>query len=199
MELTRRQPNSVEAAYLHSLALYNSGQLGPAEAEVRRVLRLDAGAVEAHTLLGIILASQGSTNTNNNANVEAADALSQAVALNGGSFDAQFYLGRVQYSMKDYAAAVRSLRAAVNINPRHAEARFFLGTALEAAGDSNAAAAEYQALVKNDPDSAIGQLGAGALLIKQGKIDEAVIDLKRAVALTRIVLKRIGPWVVLWL
>ena len=176
-ELARRQPNSVEAAYLHGLALYNSGKSAEGEAEVRRALRLNAGAVEAHTLLGIILASRG------NANAEAADALSQAIALNSNSFDAQFYLGRVQYAMKDYAGAVRSLRAAVNLNPRHAEARFFLGTALEAAGESDAAVVEYQILVKADPDSALGQLGLGALLIKQGKIDEALVTLKRAAAI----------------
>ena len=176
-ELARRQPNSVEAAYLHGLSLYNSSKSTEAEAEVRRALRLDAGAVEAHTLLGIILAARG------NANAEAADALSQAAALNPNSFDAQFYLGRVQYAMKDYAGAARSLRAAVKLDPRHTEARFFLGTALEAAGESDAAVLEYQTLVKRDPDSAMGQLGLGALLIKQGKVDEAIAALKRVVTL----------------
>src|SRR6185312_10653273 len=87
-ELANRQPSSIEAAYFHALSLYNGGRSAEAETEVRRALRLDAGAVEAHTLLGIILASKG------NANTEAAESLSQAVALNPNSFDAQFYLGR---------------------------------------------------------------------------------------------------------
>jgi tetratricopeptide (TPR) repeat protein len=69
------------------------------------------------------------------------------------------------------------------LNPRHVEARFFLGTALESAGDSDAAMAEYQALAKSDPNSAIGQLGLGALLVKQAKVAEAVEVLKRAVTL----------------
>jgi tetratricopeptide (TPR) repeat protein len=176
-ELTHRQPNSVEAAYFYALSLYNSGKTSEAESEVRRALRLDAGAVEAHTLLGIILASRG------NANIEAADALSQAIALNPNSFDAQFYFGRVQYAMKEYAGAAKSLRAAVNLNPRRVEARFFLGTALEAAGESAAALAEYQKLVESDVNSAIGQLGLGALLVKQGKLEEAVAALKRAISL----------------
>lgn len=176
-ELARRQPNSVEAAYFHALALYNSDKSVEAEGEVRRALRLDAGAVEAHTLLGIILASRG------NANTEAADALSQAIALNPNSFDAQFYLGRVQYAMKDYSAAVKSFRAAVKINPQQAEARFFLGTTLELAGDSNAAMVEYQELLKSNPNSVMGQLGLGALLVKQGKLDDAIAALQRAVAL----------------
>ncbi len=176
-EVARHQPNSIEAAYFHALALYNSRRPAEAEREVRRALRIDAGAVEAHTLLGIILASRG------NANSEAADALSQAIALNPNSVDAQFYLGRVQYAMKDYAGSVKSLRAAVKLNPSHSEARFFLGTVLELTGDSNAAMSQYQELLKMDPDSVMGQLGLGALLVKQGKIDEALIALTRAVSL----------------
>ena len=176
-ELAKRQPGSVEAAYFYALALFNIEKTAEAEAEVRRALRIDAGAVEAHTLLGIILASRG------NANSEAADSLSQAIALNPNSFDAQLYLGRVQYAMKDYANAAKSFRAAVKLDPQHAEARFFLGTTLELAGDSNAAMAEYQSLIKADPNSVMGQLGLGALLVKQGKIDEALTALQRAVAL----------------
>ncbi|PWT87439.1 MAG: hypothetical protein C5B55_14760 [Blastocatellia bacterium] len=176
-ELARRQPSSIEAAYFHSLSLYNSGNSKEAEVEVRRALRLDAGAVEAHTLLGIILASRGE------ANAEAAESLAQAVALNPNSFDAQFYLGRVQYALKDYSGSINSFRAATKLNPQHAEARFFLGTVLELAGDSESAMAEYRELLKLDPNSVMGQLGSGALLVKQGKIDEAIVALKQAVAL----------------
>lgn len=176
-DLSQRQPNSVEAAYFHALSLYNSGNIAFAETEVRRALRIDAGAVEAHTLLGIILAARG------NANAEAADALSQAIALNPNSFDAQFYLGRVLYVMKDYAGAVKALREATKLNPRQPEARFFLGTALESAGDAEGAMAEYRGLVASDANSAIGLLGLGALLVKQGKVDDAIDALRRAVTL----------------
>lgn len=176
-ELASKQPNSIEAAYFHALALYNANQSAAAEAEVRRALRIDAGAVEAHTLLGIILASKG------DANIEAAESLSQAIALNPNSFDAQFYLGRVQYALRDYPNSVKSLRAAVKLNPRHGEARFFLGTVLELTGDSSSAMNEYQELLRIEPDSVMGQLGSGALLVKQGKIDDALVALNRAVSL----------------
>src|SRR5436853_7654257 len=159
-ELVRRQPNSVEAAYFHALALYNSDKTSEAESEVRRALRLDAGAVEAHTLMGIILASRG------NANSEAADAFSQAIALNPNSFDAQFYLGRVQYALKDYAGSQKSLRAALQLNPRPSEARFFPGTVLELSGDSNAALVEYQERLRSAPNSVMGQSALGAVLMK---------------------------------
>jgi tetratricopeptide (TPR) repeat protein len=173
-ELLKRQPNAVEASYFHALALYNTGRVAEAERETRRTLRLDAGASAAHILLGIILASRGG------ADAEASEALLQAMALAANSFDANFYLGRVQYAMRDYAAAAQSLRTATKLNSRHAEARFFLGTALEAAGDSQAALIEYQKLIEIDPQSAIGQVGLGALLIKQGKVEEAIAALKNA-------------------
>lgn len=176
-ELVQRQPDSIDARYLRALSLFNAGRSAEAEAEVRRVLRLNAGAGEADTLLGVILAARG------DANSEASEILTQAVALNPRSFDAHFNLGRVLYAMRDFEGAVRELREAVALNQKQSEARFFLGTALEASGDNDAAMNEYQQLVKSDSASAIGQVGLGALLIKQGKAEEAVEVLKRAATL----------------
>jgi tetratricopeptide (TPR) repeat protein len=175
--LAKRQPDAVDVSYFYALSLFNAGRATEAETEARRALRLDAGTSAAHTLLGIILASRGG------ADAEAAESLSQAAALDPSSFDAHFYLGRVQYALRDYQAAVKSLRAAVLLNARHAEARFFLGTSLESAGESESALVEYQELVKIDPQSAIGQVGLGALLVKQGKLDEAIAALGRAAIL----------------
>lgn len=176
-ELTKRQPDSVDASYFYALSLFNVGRVEESEREVRRTLRLDAGAAAAHTLLGIILASRGG------ANLEASDALVQAIELNPNDFDAHFYLGRVQYTQRDYIGAARNLREAVKLNPRHNQARFFLGTVLEAQGEAEAAMAEYREIVKNDPQSAMGQVGLGTLLVKEGKIEEAIAALKRAVSL----------------
>jgi len=176
-ELVRLLPDSVDAVYLQALSLYNAGRFQQAEEGVRRALRINAGAAEAHTLLGIILGSR------RNATAEAIEALSQAVALNPNSFDAHFYLGRVLYAAKDYDGAIKNLRKAVKLDPRHGEARFFLGTALEASGQSDAALLEYEALADSDPKSAMGQLGLGALLVKQGKIGEAINALRRAIGL----------------
>ncbi|MGH9970351.1 MAG: tetratricopeptide repeat protein [Pyrinomonadaceae bacterium] len=176
-ELARRDVDAVDAAYLHALALFNAGRATDAEREVRRALRINAGVAEAHTLLGVVLASRG------NANADALEALSQAVALNPNSFDAHFYLGRVLYATKDYTGAVKELRSAVGLNLRHPEARFFLGTSLEALGESGAAMTEYRELVKIDAESAIGLLGLGALLLKQGKTEDAISALKRSTSL----------------
>ena len=173
-EISKREPDSVEAAYFYALALYNLGKVSEAEREVRRALQKNAGFSEAQTLLGIILASRG------NANEEARDALMQSVALDAKNFDGFFYLGRVQYAMKDFTGAIESLKKAVELQPKHAEARFFLGTSLESAGDSEKALLQYQELVKIDANSAYGQIGLGALLVKQNKLEKAITALKRA-------------------
>jgi tetratricopeptide (TPR) repeat protein len=176
-ELSEQRADSVEAAYLHALALYNVQQHEAAEKESRRALRLNPGAADAYTLLGMILASRG------NANAEAGEALSQAVALDAKNYDAVFNLGRVQYADKDYSGAVRSFRSATTLHPKSAEARFFLGTLLEINGDSAAALLEYEQLVKLDPNSVFGQVGLGALLLKQDKKAEAIAALQRAITI----------------
>ncbi len=176
-ELSKLRADSVEAAYLYALALYNSGQSVEAEKQARRALRIDAGAAAAHTLLGIILASRGG------ADAEAIESLTQAVALNPTNFDAQFYLGRVQYTVRDYAGAIKALHEAVRLNPKNADSRFFLGTALEGNGNSDEALKEYEELIKIAPNSAQGQTGLGALLVKQDKLDEAIAALKKATQL----------------
>jgi tetratricopeptide (TPR) repeat protein len=177
-ELIKRQSDSVEASYFYALSLFNNSKRVEAEKEIRRTLRLDGGASAAHTLLGIILAAKGG------ADVEASESLTQAVALDPTSFDAQFYLGRVQFALREYPEAARSFREAIKINPKNAEARFFLGTALESSGESEKALVEYQELVKIDSQSAFGQLGLGALLVKQNKLDEAIVALNKAVTLS---------------
>lgn len=176
-ELVKRQQNSVQAAYFHALSLFNTAKINEAEAEVRRALRLDAGLAEGHTLLGIILASKG------NSFAEALESLMQAVALAPNNFDAVFYLGRVQYILRDYQNALVNLQSAIKINPQNIEARFFLGTVFEALNESEKALTEYQEIVKLDEKSFYGQIGLGALLVKQGKLEEAIIALNNAIKL----------------
>jgi tetratricopeptide (TPR) repeat protein len=178
-ELTKRQPTSVEASYFLALSFFNSQRPKEAEAEIRRTLRLDSGSADAHSLLGIILLSGGKSNG------EAMDSLLQAVALQPNNFDANFYLGRVQYASREYANALKSLQKSVEIKPANVEARFFLGTVFEALGESEKALNEYREIVKLDEKSFFGQVGLGALLAKQGKIDDAIISLNRAIALDK--------------
>jgi tetratricopeptide (TPR) repeat protein len=176
-ELTKRQQNSVEAAYFLALSYFNAGKSVEAEREVRRALRLDGALAEGHTLLGIILAFKG------NSFAESLESLSQAVALAPNNFDAVLYLGRVQYVLKDFQSSLKNLQTAVSLNPKNIEARFFLGSVLESLNESEKALVEYQEIVKLDEKSFYGQIGLGALLVKQGKLNEAILALNSAIKL----------------
>jgi tetratricopeptide (TPR) repeat protein len=178
-ELSKRQQNSVESAYFHALSLYNIKKINEAESEIRRALRLDVSSAESLTLLGIILVSK------KNADNEAIESLTQAVALQPNNFDANFYLGRVQYISQNYSEAQKNLQKAVELNPKNIEGRFFLGSVLEAMQNSENALLQYQEIIKLDEKSFFGQVGLGSVLLKQGKIDEAVSALNRAIALDK--------------
>lgn len=178
-ELARRQQNSVETAYFLALSLFNAKKIAEAEREAQRALRLNASFADAHTLLGIILASKGT------ANAEALEALTQAVSLAPNNFDAFFHLGRLQYLSRDYQNAVANLKSAINLQPRNIEAKFFLGTVYEALSDSDKALEVYQEIVKLDEKSFFGQVGLGALFVKQGKLDDAVKALNQALTIEK--------------
>ncbi|MCA1592032.1 MAG: tetratricopeptide repeat protein [Acidobacteria bacterium] len=134
-ELSRLRPDAVDAAYLQALSLFNAGRVEEAEREARRALRLNAGAVEAHTLLGVILASRG------NANAEAIEALSQAAALNPK-------LGRAYALAGRYAEAADALKTATTLAPSRADGHYQLGLALRRLGRDAEAAREFAVVDK---------------------------------------------------
>jgi tetratricopeptide (TPR) repeat protein len=171
--LAQSQAQSFAAAYFHALALQNSQRAADAEAEARRALALRSDSADAHALLGIILAGRG-------AHAEALEVLTRAAQLDPKNFDAQFYLGRARYALRDLPGSRDAFRAALAIRPDDVEARFFLATVLEAAGEKDPAIAEYRELVARRPQDARGYIGLGAVLAKYGQVEPALEQLRRA-------------------
>ncbi len=171
--LTQSQPRSFAAAYFHALALQNSQRGADAEAEARRALALRPGSADAHALLGIILAGKGAHN-------DALEVLTRAAHLDPKNFDAQFYLGRARYALRDLPGSRDAFRVALEVRPDDVEARFFLATVLEAAGEKDPALAEYRELIARRPQDARGYIGLGAVLAKYGQVEEALAQLQRA-------------------
>jgi tetratricopeptide (TPR) repeat protein len=136
------------------------------------------GLADAFVLLGIILSVKGD-------NTGSIAALSRAVDLAPGSFDAQFALGRALYGAGDPKGAARAFRASISLRPTNAEAHFFLCTALERAGDNLGALASYREFVAIAPNIATSHLGLGVLLVKLGSADrdEGIRELERALAI----------------
>lgn len=186
-------PADPVALYGGALALFNLRRIAEAEVWARAAVDKSLGAgegtataerpsfgssVDALVLVGVILSVKGD-------NAGSVAALSRAVDLAPGSFDAQFNLGRSLYSAGDPEGAARAFRAAVALRPTHTEARFFLCTALERAGDNLSALASYREFVTIAPNVAESHLGLGVLLIKHGTKgqDEGIRELEKALAI----------------
>jgi tetratricopeptide (TPR) repeat protein len=171
--LAQARPNSPLVAYLNALALQNSQHPKEAEAEARRALVLDSHSADTHTLLGIVLSSQGRFD-------EAIRELSRAAEIAPNSFDAELYLGRSLYARSDTTGAAAALQKAASLRPEDAEARFLLGTILEVAGEQDGAAKQYQELQRISPNDPRGYVGLGGILGKTGKNEEALVQLRKA-------------------
>jgi protein O-GlcNAc transferase len=171
--LAAARPESFLVAYLDALALENSHHSKEAEAEARRASALDTNSVDARTLLGIALSSQGRYD-------EAITELSRAAEMDPNSFDAELYLGRSRYARSDTAGATAALQKAVALRPEDPEARFLLATVLEVAGDQDQAIAQYKELQRLSPGDPRGYVGLGGILGKIGNTEEALAQLRKA-------------------
>ena len=188
-------PEDPAALYGGALALFNLRRIAEAEVWARAAVdrSLDGGepgpaaaerapsfgsVADALVLLGIILSVKGD-------NSESIAALSRAVTLAPGNFDAQFALGRALYGSGDPTSAARAFRAAIALKPADAQARFFLATSLERAGDDASALAAYKDLIAVAPSVAEGHLGVGALLVKRNddELNEGIRELEKALAI----------------
>ncbi len=173
-QVARQQPGSVEVAHLHALALFNARRQAEAEVEVARGIQLNNRYAPLFTLLGIMLSSQGE-------HARAVQLLKRAVLLAPDDFDAQFYLGRASFALRELEAALTALSRAVQLQPRHKDARFFLATTLESLGRGDQAEREYRRLLETHPADLEGNVGLGALLVKHGDPQGAIPLLERAI------------------
>jgi cytochrome c-type biogenesis protein CcmH/NrfG len=137
-----------------------------------------ASVADSLVLLGVVLAVKGD-------DAGALAAVTRAVALAPGNYDAQFALGRALYGTGDPAGAARAFRAAVSLKPTDARTRFFLASSLERAGDDAAALVAYRELLAVAPTAAEGHLGVGVLLVKHtgDDLNEGIRELEKALAI----------------
>ena len=97
---------------------------------------------------------------------EAQKLLEEAVAREPGNFEANFQLGRLFISRKDFAAAIPQFQKAVTINGQSAEAYFNLGYAYLVQGDYDNAISIYETCWSLSPsfqDEVLTNLGIAYL------------------------------------
>ncbi len=130
-------------------------------------------SIESSYLMGFALAEVGRLD-------EAETWLQRALAGREDYFDAHFQLGRLYFTKRNTAEAMRHLRRAVALNETHIEARYLLGFCLELANDLEGAMAQYQEILRLAPTRFEGYHGVGSVLLKQGEANKALANLSRA-------------------
>jgi tetratricopeptide (TPR) repeat protein len=111
------------------------------------------------------------------------EAYERAQRLAPDVFDWQYLDGIVLLRLARPADAARKLRAAADRSPASLPAREKLGEALLDAGDLDASRTVYAALADEPRVEPIARLGLGRISAQQGRHDEAVKHLERAVEL----------------
>lgn len=113
--------------------------------------------------------------------------LEQAVTLDSQNKDAWYYLGRAYYTKARLADARRAFQRVLDLDPVNARAENNLGLILETEGKPAAAIEAYREAIRwQERGSGLSEqpyVNLGNLLAEQGRIEEAVEPLERAVAL----------------
>lgn len=175
------EPDNALLHYDLGLAYKLQDNLTAAVPEFERAAKLDDSLPDPPYTLGVIYMQQGRF-------TDAAASLRHAVALNPQNGDAWALLGSVlkdSGNPEDAPAAVDALKKAIALEPDQPSLHIQLAALDVDAGDRAAAAAERKVAAElsraaNDRQRASFTLRSGRALLQQGKLNEAVVQLKAA-------------------
>lgn len=142
----------------------------------QKILEHDPNSSAAHVLMGEAFDGLGKTS-------EAAAEFEAAVNAAPREPNLHFGLGYLHWKLKQYDAAETDFKNELALNPAHAQALAYLGDVAFKKDDSAAALPLLQKALQSRHDLRIAYVDLGAILAQQGKHQEALALLKRAVAL----------------
>jgi tetratricopeptide (TPR) repeat protein len=102
------------------------------------------------------------------------------VLREGESAEAALLLGASEFEAHDSKAALVHFRRAIQIDPNLPSAHAFYARALKETGDSDGAAEQYREELKLNPYDYVSNLDTVLLLKEEGKLDEALVHVDRA-------------------
>lgn len=110
-------------------------------------------------------------------------ALARRVAADRPSAAAHYLIAEMYRGLGKPESMTLALREALRLEPGHARARMALAIHLAESGGEPQAEQEFQALLARDPRFAPGHLNFGTLLLKTGRRDEGIAEIRRAIEL----------------
>ncbi len=170
-------PNDLEALFgLVRLWLVDK-QYAKAQHVIGEKLPNAAQPADLYLMLGVVYREA-------DAPAEALRAFERAVALNGTSAQAHFYLGAQLDRLQRKQEARQELRRTIELDPNHADALNYLGYLdAEAGVNLKEAKALIERAVALDPDNGAYLDSLGWVSYQLGELDEAIRQLERAATL----------------
>jgi tetratricopeptide (TPR) repeat protein len=174
------EPDNPQLNYDLGLALKLQDKIAEAMPALEKAAREDPTLADPPFTLGIIYMQMGRFS-------DAARELEKNLAMRPDNGDAWSILGSVYKQMDQPDKAVPALRRAIELLPDQPSAHIVLASILAEQGDTTGAAAERKkaadlSRVAVSRQRAKFNLDSGTQLLKQGKIAEALVQLKQAVA-----------------
>ena len=109
-----------------------------------------------------------------------------ALRLLPGEAETHFYMGQSQMALKRFGDAAKSFTRAVELEPESANYWSSLAHArrkLDGKADLEAAERAYSQAIRLDPNSAGYFYSRGALRLQLGRVEDAIVDFRQALAL----------------
>ena len=146
---------------------------------LRRSLELNPRGPESHLLLGL-------TYTQSQQHKMAVETFEQGLDRHPKNVDLRFNLGTVYDKLERFPDVVREMEAVLELNPDHADALNYLGYSYADRGmNIDEAVVLTQRAVALKPDNGYYVDSLGWALFKMGRIQEALVEIKRAAQLVK--------------
>lgn len=167
---------NAQAYFMRGMVGKETGDTAKAMQNMQLAVQMDPDYYNAYIQMGVIAAAQKSP--------AAIDYYRNALKIQPASIEALYDLGMYYQDAKQYDLALNTYKSIVMINPMHFDAHFNMGAIYTEDLDSVDKGMEnFNLAIRDNPNDPRGYFGRGKCYEKNGQIDLATADYKKALEL----------------